>query len=141
MDWKDTDPGNNPVCLVGAGFQKAGLKEPMPSTNDIIKETVNNNGDQFPILLTLCNNLSPQLDLNYIWRYIDCLSVLLANYYHQICHDYKSLDNMIAKVIEVYKSYNSPPQEIIWVVFGLEWVHYLILTTRIFKIQGSFQYH
>ncbi|MBN1762532.1 MAG: hypothetical protein JW878_05585 [Methanomicrobia archaeon] len=106
MDWKDTIPGDSPVCLVGAGFQKAALKEPMPSTEDIIEETVNNNGELFPILSALCNgNIAIRLDLNYIWGNIAFLSKALMGYYQQIREDYLSLNNMITKVIEEYERY------------------------------------
>ena len=124
MDWNDTTPGDNPACLVGAGFQKAALKNSMPSTNDLVKITVQNKGSQFPILSTLYkNNISPNLGLNYIWKNIECLSLLLANYYHQIYMDYSSLDNKITEVIEQYEQYKKPYssyQNIIWVVLGLE---------------------
>jgi hypothetical protein len=56
IDWKDIAPGNKPVCLVGAGFQKAALKNPLPSTNDIVEKTIQNKGEQFPILSALCNS-------------------------------------------------------------------------------------
>lgn len=121
MDWKDTTPGDNPICLVGAGFQKAALKKPMPSTNDLVEKTIQNEVNQFPILSALyMNNVSPLLDLNYIWKNIGHLSLSLAYYYHQIYRDYRSLNNRTTKVIEQYKRYNSPPHEIIWVVLGLE---------------------
>jgi len=93
----------------------------MPSTNDLVKITVQNKGTQFPILSTLYkSNISPSLGLNYIWKNIVRSSLLLANYYHQIYKDYSSLDNKITKVIEQYKIYNSSPKEIIWVALGLE---------------------
>ena len=124
LDWKDTTPGDNPVCLVGAGFQKAALKNSKPSTEDIVKETVQKEGNQFPILSVLYkSNISPNLRLNYIWENIWCLSLLLANYYPQIYEDYSSLDDGIPKVIEKYEQYENPfcsPQNIIGVVLELE---------------------
>ena len=93
MDWNDItlrDTGENPVCLVGAGFQIAVLDNSMPSTRNIIKETVQKEeGKQFPILSALYeSNISPDLSLDYIWGNIWCLSLLLTNYYHQIYRDY-----------------------------------------------------
>lgn len=56
LDWEDWDninPGKKPVCIIGAGFQKAVLCRGLPSTKDIIKETVESQGEQFPILSKL----------------------------------------------------------------------------------------
>ncbi len=56
MDWDDITSdgiGKTPVCIVGAGFQKAVLKNAMPSTEDIVKETVQKEEIQFPILSIL----------------------------------------------------------------------------------------
>ena len=104
IDWKDTAPGDNPVCLVGAGFQRAVLDKPMPSNKNIIKKTVQNKGEQFPILSALCNSKIPlRLDLNYIWNNTGPLSLALANYSHQIRKDYSSLNNKITDVIKVYQ--------------------------------------
>lgn len=106
MDWRATIPGDNPVCLVGAGFQIAALKEPRPSTNDIIKDTVKNKKTQFPILSALCDcKISIQLDLNYIWKNIKFLSQALTDHYAKIDSDYISLNNGITRVIEKYESH------------------------------------
>lgn len=117
IDWKDTTPRNNPVCIVGAGFQRAVLDKPKPSAETIIEETVQNNGDQFPILSALCNSKIPiRLDLNYIWENIRSLSQALYDKYTiaQILNDYSSLNNKITTVI---KAFGSLPLD---VVFGLE---------------------
>jgi hypothetical protein len=104
IDWKDTTPGDNPVCLVGAGFQIAALDKQMPSTKTIIKETVQNKGKHFPILSALCNSkISLRLDLNYIWKNTGPLSLALANYSPQIRKDYSSLNNKITDVINWYQ--------------------------------------
>lgn len=34
--WNNNNPGDNPVCIVGAGFQRAILDPPRPSTIDFI---------------------------------------------------------------------------------------------------------
>jgi len=117
VDWDKT----NPVCIVGAGFQKAVLCKGLPSTDDIIEKTVQSHEKQFPILSILINKkISPQCDLNYIWKNIKCLSLLLANYYSQIELNYSLFNNKITEVIKKYKEYNQPPHTIIWVVLGLE---------------------
>lgn len=121
VDWSKTDPGMKPVCIVGAGFQKAVLRKGLPSTDDIIEKTVQSHEEQFPILSILINKkISPRFDLNYIWKNIEDLSSLLANDYSEIYSNYSKLNNKITKVIHKYKEYNKSPQTIIWVVLGLE---------------------
>jgi|GEM_PF-2963375 len=121
VDWNETDPRMKPVCIVGAGFQKAVLRPGLPSTDDIIKETVQNHEEQFPILSILINKkILPRFDLNYIWKNIEDLSSLLANDYSEIYSKYSKLNNKITEVIHKYKEYNESPQIIIWVVLGLE---------------------
>lgn len=120
IDWKDATLGDKPVCLVGAGFQKAALEKPRPSTKKIIEETVQNNGDQFPILSALCNSKIPlSLDLSYMWDNFKFLSDALYDNYTitQICKDYSSLNNKITAVIKEYKKLGFTPLN---VVFELE---------------------
>jgi hypothetical protein len=120
-DWNEINHGENSVCIVGAGFQKAVLCKGLPSTGDIIKNTVENKRKEFPILSILFNKkISPRCDLNYIWKNIADLSSLLANYYSEIESNYSSLNNKITEVIKNYEMSNKPPQTIVGVVLGLE---------------------
>ena len=74
--WNENVPGANPVCVVGAGFQRAVLDPPLPmsATKDpieknIIEKTFSESGAEFPAL----NLLGPRVtktDLNYVWTNI-----------------------------------------------------------------------
>jgi len=68
--WKENKPGDSPVCIVGAGFQLAVLDPTRPSTDDIISNTVDNCGDQFPALKRLTPLLANR-NLNYVWTNIE----------------------------------------------------------------------
>ena len=141
LDWEDWDninPGKKPVCIIGAGFQKAVLCKGLPSTKDIIKETVESQGEQFPILSKLSEKkISPRCDLNYIWKNIKCLSSLLANYYSEIESNYSLSNDKIIEVMKKYKEYNQPPHTIIWVVLGLELKKMLAYQYNSTKINGE----
>ncbi len=122
IDWDNINPGKKPVCIVGAGFQMAVLCKALPSTKEIIKETVENQREQFPILSQLFDKkISPRYDLYYIWKNIEFLSLSLVDYYSEIESSYSKQSNKkIINVIEKYKEYNQPPCTIIWVILGLE---------------------
>ncbi|OGH07496.1 MAG: hypothetical protein A2W22_01100 [Candidatus Levybacteria bacterium RBG_16_35_11] len=140
VDWDYIYPGKKPVCMVGAGFQKAVLHEELklPSTEDIIEKTVESQGEQFPILSILFDKkISPRCDLNYIWKNINRLSSLLANYYSKIELNYSLLNNKIIEVINYYKKCNQPPHTIIWVVLGLELKKMLAYQYNSTKINGE----
>jgi len=139
LDWDNINPGKKPVCIIGAGFQKAVLCKGLPSTKDIIEKTVESQREQFPILSKLSDKkILPRCDLNYIWKNIESLSSLLANYYSEIESNYSSsLDNKIIKVINKYKEYNQPPQTIILVVLGLELKKMLAYQYNSTKINGE----
>jgi len=67
--WKKNSPGDNPVCIVGAGFQLAVLDRKRPSTGDIISKTVDERPSEFPALNRLCPLLTNR-NLNYVWTNI-----------------------------------------------------------------------
>lgn len=123
VDWDNINPGEKPVCIVGAGFQKAVLSKGLPSSKDIIKKTVESRGKQYPILFTLVDKkISCICDLNYIWKSIKHLSSLLANYYSEIRSMYSN-DTQLNKIYEVIKFYEMQNQlsvNTIGVVLGLE---------------------
>lgn len=139
VDWNNINPGKKPVCIVGAGFQKAVLCEKLPSTEDIIEKTVKSQRNQFPILSILFDNkISCRFDLNYIWKNINDLSLELAhNYNLEIESKYSKLNNKTTQVIEDYKRHDATPQNILWVVLGLELKKMLAYQYKSTKIKGE----
>lgn len=120
--WQHIDPGRSPVCLVGAGFPLGILKKKPPSTEEIIQDTVKNHSSEFPILSKLSQLLSASdTALNCVWQNIKCLANLLCPFYRAITADYNSSNlDYLKNVMEFYKSRCASPQDILWVLLGLE---------------------
>lgn len=121
--WNANIPGATPVCVVGAGFQRAVLDPPRPSTEDIISKTIEELPDEFPALKCLGPLLATP-SLHYVWTNIA-----------RICEIWQFL---IPQVIEAYdkkfgttpmgylvqhlrkQPQSASPSWLLWVLLGVE---------------------
>ena len=72
VEWKDAEPGEYPVFLVGAGFSLAVLNPRLPSTADLISDTVARFGSKFPLISRLHSHPARlNLSLDFVWTYIN----------------------------------------------------------------------
>src|SRR4030042_6455588 len=121
--WDDVIPGKSPICLVGAGFSTAALKNWLPSTQDIITEAVTKHPNNFPMLKALvekhqCPSKS-SLSLDKVWRDSWNHATELEKSFDSILTDYDSLHNQrFLNFLNVYKDH--PLKTILWVLLGLE---------------------
>ena len=93
--WAKNDPGDNPVCIIGAGFQRAVLDPPlpMPASKDpmeknIIEKTFSESGAEFPALSLLGPRLT-KTDLNYVWTNIYRISEFWQSLTPEVIKTYK----------------------------------------------------
>lgn len=121
--WTKNEPGDNPVCIVGAGFQLAMLDPKRPSTEDIISNTVDNYGDQFPALKRVTPLLAKR-NLNYVWTNIGRISQDGATIIPHVIREYETqfkgepmgfLVEHLKKLAEA-----SSPSWLLWILLGVE---------------------
>lgn len=67
MKWEDATPGAYSVLLVGAGFPLAVLNPKLPSTDNLIKDTATNHGNEFPLISALYGVLGKNSKLDDVW--------------------------------------------------------------------------
>lgn len=123
----DHDQEANPVCVVGAGFQRAVLNPllPMSATKDsyeknIIEKTFSGSGAEFPAL----NLLGPCLtntDLNYVWANIRSISEFYRHLTEDIVKTYKkTFSNKPMGYLVECLSKVQDPASLLSTILGLE---------------------
>lgn len=121
--WKSTEPGNNPVCLVGAGFQFAVLDRCLPKTETIISQTVRDLPSRFPAL-KLVRPLLMNVKLNYVWANLHRISEYGSLLTPKILTAYQTRfrGSPMGYLVEHLKRQpaSSSPTWLLWILLGVE---------------------
>jgi hypothetical protein len=121
--WTTNDPGDNPVCIVGAGFQLAVLEGCLPSTKNIIPETVSKFGNDFPALRLLDPHL-PKPELNFLWTHIYCISQLWQSLTPEVikAYDTKFINSPMGYLVQHLKRQPASRSSswLLWMILGVE---------------------
>lgn len=129
-DWDPNNPGHHPVCIVGAGFSQAILENYLPSTSNLIEDTVRRYPGKFPILSRLFErflNPSPDAELNdarlnVVWQNVGHLTAVISPFLAEILSEYESNtppDSHLSRLIRRYRRERSP-QNFIFPILGIE---------------------
>lgn len=113
-EWYKNKPGKYPLCIVGAGFAMANLKQDttIPSTKNLIKKTIENDDikNEFPVLNFAYSKFSggmfekTTLNLNDFWKSIYGISSSLQLYIHEIVEKFKDIDNPRIKYLSTRRT-------------------------------------
>lgn len=113
-EWNKNKPGKYPLCIVGAGFSMANLKQDttIPFTEKLIKKTIENDyiKSEFPVLNFAYSKFSggmfekTTLNLNDFWKSIYEISSSLQLYLHEIEEKFKDIDNHRIKYLSTRRT-------------------------------------
>lgn len=131
--WNTNIPGATPVCVVGAGFQRAVLDPPRPSTEDIICETIRDCPDEFPALEVVGRVVSNR-NLNFVWTNIYYISDMWRSLAPEVIKAYEGVSFRNTSMSYLVEHLKKQPQS-----GSPAWLLCLILGVELKKML-AFQY-
>ncbi|MGA1871691.1 MAG: hypothetical protein ACMUJM_24450 [bacterium] len=119
MIWSSIPKGKLALCIIGAGFPIAVLKNSPPSTKNILQKAAKETPDSYPIITEIIRN-NPHLTLNKLWSDIYKFSVSVSYAYPTIYKHYMSTESNMKKFFKELSRDGRSFIDILWLGLGLE---------------------
>ncbi len=121
MLWSSIPKGKSALCIIGAGFPRAVLKNASPSTKDILQEAANKYPNEYPIINEIIRgNYFRHLTLNELWSDIYRFASSVSYAYSRIFNHYMSTKSNMKEFFDALSKEGRVPTDILWLGLGLE---------------------